>query len=84
MNNQTDLEYIASQTNMSDLLEVEKMFYKNNCNTADTIIDILKLQITPNEQLRKDRVKTKIDDIREILDLKETAYIKHVNENIIT
>ncbi len=84
MEYQADLQYIASQTNMTDLLEIEKLFYKNNCNIADTIIDILELQVSSNEQHRRDRVKTKIDDIREILDNKETTYLKHLNKNKIT
>lgn len=73
---QKEFAYISQQSNTDDMDVIERCYYKNNCNSAETILELLSIPMTTREIQQKTRVKTITEDIREILDDKEAAYKK--------
>lgn len=68
------LSDISSQTNIRDMDEIERSYFRNNCNIADTIIDLM--SYVPNKDNFKKTPKstTVFHDIREILVEKEECF----------
>jgi len=71
MDKSQDLQFISNQTQVTDLLEVEKEYMKHNGDVTATIISLLGLSHTL-KQTKK--VRTVFDDVREIFDEKEELY----------
>jgi hypothetical protein len=70
----TELEYIASQTSVTDFAKIKEVFLRNNSNAADTIIELMSLTMTRREINKRHHVITEKENIREILDAKEELY----------
>jgi len=71
MDTAQEIQFISNQTQITDLIEVEKEYMKNKGDITATIISLLGLSSTIKEFSKP---KTVFDDVREIFDEKEELY----------
>ena len=75
-----DIDIVASQTGISDRLEIERMLIECGNDVSSTIIKLLSLE----EEQKKVKEPTEFDQIRVILADKEKVYHDVMNKNIQT
>ncbi len=72
-----DIEFIANQTNVTDLIEIKKAYFLHDKDITATIIHLLGQPSVPRSKNKKPR--TIYDDIRDIFDEKEQLYRDHMS-----
>lgn len=74
---ESDIDIVASQTGLTDKLEIERVLIENGNDVSSTIIAIMSLK----EEPKKVREPTEFDQIREILADKERVYYEVMQQN---
>ena len=64
----TDIEIISQQTNIKDVLLIEKVYYECDSDVCRTIYKLLNLHE------KEEKAKTVFDDLREICDEKAVIF----------
>lgn len=73
----SDIDIVASQTGLSDKLEIERVLIECGNDVSSAIIAIMSLK----EEPKKVREPTEFDQIREILADKEKVYYEVMQQN---
>lgn len=68
------VKIMANQTDIDDLLLVEKTYYACNSDVTKTILTLLNRDIPKLRHEKEEHLKTVLDDVREILDEKEAIF----------
>lgn len=74
---ESDIDIIASQTGLSDKIEIERVLIENGNDVSSAIIAIMSLK----EEPKKKREPTVFDQVREILADKEKVYYQIMEQN---
>lgn len=69
---------ISNQCGVNDLVEVEKMYYKCDCNEVKTIFHLMGMEM-PLQRHEK-TMRTVFDDLRDICDEKDTIFQGLINK----
>lgn len=68
---QDNIETIMKQTGLTDELLVRKVYYKNNKDVSDTIIELLNL---PKSEPKNVETPSEFTNLRKILDEKDVIF----------
>jgi hypothetical protein len=70
-------EIISKQTGQDDLLIIEKTYFECECDVGETVLKLLNIAF-----LKKTKaIRTQFDEMREILDEKDTIYQEVIKKN---
>lgn len=69
-----DIEFISNQTNITDIIAIKRHLADNNNNISSTIVTLLDLTQDNQTCAKHNTENTVFDEIRKILNEKETIY----------
>lgn len=72
-----DIDIIENQTNITDRVLIERVYYENNKSIPDTIMQLMKYDYCKPFEIKP---RTVFDDIRTIVDEKEKIFFQVFNK----